>query len=306
MKHSIYFKMAALFAAASNAAQAAPSAEELLRSLQKAEKSLHYSGTATITRAGAPARTIQVWQAGNKRRLEWTAPPVARGDLLINDGQNVWHYFRSEKSAVQTRGGVEIDWSRLSRVMNAKVSRGDDIAGREAWLLSLSPREGNQPPLKVWVDQKTGARLRIERGSGTAKTTMTLQKVQFGAVPAARFQWSPPSGARVTRTEGTLYTDVAQARRTASWLGMPNSLPPGYVFESAVVDTSGNGGKGEAWLRYANGINRFSIFQQRTGDNKAVPTQKAGSGWFSQANGNRFMVLGLSDNQARQVLESLK
>ena len=307
MKHLTISKLAIYLAGLSPVvAQAAPTAQELLRTLDKAEKTLHYSGTATVTRGGAPSRTIQVYRAGEKRRLEWTAPPVARGDLLVDDGQSVWHYFHSENSAVQTRGDTEMDWNRISRLMTAKVGGADKVAGREAWILAFVPRDGKQQPLKVWVDQKTGARLRIERGSGAAKTTMTLQRVQFGAVPATRFQWAPPAGARVTRTRGTLYNDAMQARRAAAWLSMPNLVPQGYAFENAVVDASGNGGKGEAWLRYANGINRFSIFPQRIGDNRAVPIQKAGGGWFSQSGGNRFLVLGLADNEARRVLESLK
>lgn len=307
MKHSTISRLTFFLAGLSHiTAHAAPSVPELLRSLSKAEKTVHYNGTATVTRAGSPNRTIQVWRAGAKRRLEWTAPPVARGDLLLDDGQSVWHYFRSENSAVQTQGDSEMDWNRISRVMNARVGGADKVAGREAWILSFVPRDSNQPPLKVWVDRKTGARLRIERGTGAAKTTMTLQRVQFGAVPASRFQWSPPAGARVTRTSGTLFNDAAQARRAAAWLSVPNHVPKGYAFENAVVDTSGNAGKGEAWLRYANGINRFSIFQQRISDNRPVPIQKTGGGWFVQNGGNRFLVLGLEDTEARRVLESLK
>lgn len=307
MKHTTIFKAGVLLAGFSAvAAHAAPSAQDLLRTLEKSAKTLHYSGTTIVTKPGTPTRTIQVWRAGEKRRLEWTAPPISRGDILVDDGQSVWHYFHSEKSAIQTRGDTEIDWSRLTRVMTPKMDGAAKVAGRQAWILSFAPRDASHQPLKVWIDQQTGARLRIERGSGAAKSTMTLQKIQFGPVPSSRFQWSPPAGIRVTRTSGTLYNDVGQARRAAGWLSIPGNVPQGYAFENAVVDTSGNGGKGEAWLRYANGINRFSIFQQRTGDTKTVPIQKAGGGWFAQSGGNRFLVLGLDDNEARRVLESLK
>ena len=290
----------------SSIALATPKANDLLQAMEKADKSLRYSGTAIVSRPDAASKTIQIWRDGEKRRLEWTAPAISRGDLLVDDGKNAWHYFQSENSAVQTRGAAEIDWNRLSKSMTAKVEGSGKVAGRDAWIVSLTPRAKNQTPLRVWIDKTASARLRVERGSGSAKTTMALQKVTFGAVPASRFSWSPPAGARVTRTKGTLFSDIAQARRTASWLSEPGRIPQGYSFESAVVDASGNGGKGEAWLRYANGVNRFSIFQQRTGDNVAVPTQKAGGGWFVQKGGNRYIVLGLPDADARRVLDSLR
>lgn len=294
----------------SGLALAAPSADSVLRDMVKAEKSLSYSGTATVTRSGAPTKTIQIWRDAAKRRLEWTAPPVSRGDLLVDDGQNVWHYFRSDGpngTAVQTRGAAEIDWQRLAQSMTAKLHGSDNVAGREAWIVSLTPRQGGQAPLKVWIDQKVFARLRVERGSGATKSTMALQKVNFGVVPQSRFQWTPPAGANITRTRGTLFNDFVQARRVANWLAEPHTLPQGYAFESAVVDTSGNGGKGEAWLRYANGFSRFSVFQQRIDDNRNFPVQKTKSGgWFVQSGGNRFVVLGLPDSTAQSVAASLK
>ena len=307
MKIPTIFKITACIAPLwSSVALAAPPANELLQAMVKAEKTLRYSGTATVSRPGAPSKTIQIWRDGEKRRLEWSAPPVSRGDLLVDDGKNAWHYFRAEKTAVQTRGAAELDWNLLSRSMTSKVEGSAKIAGREAWIVALTPRDKNQAPLKVWIDQKAFARLRVERGGGGAKTTMALQNINFGAVPLSRFQWAPPAGTQITRTTGTLYNDISQARRAAAWLSEPNNIPTGYAFESAVVDASGNAGKGEAWLRYANGANRFSVFQQRTGNNTQAPLQKAGGGWFVQQNGSRFIVLGLPDAAAKRVAASLK
>lgn len=289
--------------------QAAPSANELLHSIASAEKNLSYSGTTIVTRHKAPPMTLKVWRSGDKRRIEWMAPPVMRGDLLVDDGDSVWRYHSKENSAIQTRGAGEMDWARLSRTMNASLLPGNvTIAGRPTWGLALTPKGEAYPSLKVWVDQKNYARLRVDRldAAGQTVRSMGLQNVRFGPVPAGQFQWTPPAGATVTRTNGTLYSDANQAKRAASWLETPSKLPTGYEFESAVVDPSGNGGQGEAWLRYANGINRFSIFEQRTKDNNLLATQKQGGGWFMQQGGSRYMILGLGDSEAKKVLESLK
>ncbi len=284
---------------------AAPNAADLLRSMVGAQKNLNYSGTMQITRPAAPPMIIKVWRSGDKKRLEWMAPPVMRGDVLADDGQSVWQYHRAENSAVQTRGTAEIDWNRLGRSMAASLSGGGNIAGRAAWIVELTPRGKAQPAWKVWIDQKNFARLRVEH-TGLAGQTMTLQKVVFAPIADNQFQWSPPAGANITRTNGTLFNERGAAQRAANWLQIPGFVPRGYNFESAVVDPNGAGGKGEAWLRYANGINRFSIFQQRTGDSVAVPARRAGGGWFVQQNGSRYLVLGLSDAQTQKIAVSLK
>jgi negative regulator of sigma E activity len=287
---------------------AAPGAGDLLRSMEGAEKSLSYSATALVTRGSAPPMTIQIWRDGAKRRLEWSAPQIMRGDVLVDDGRSVWRYHRAENSAVQTRGTGEMDWGKLSRSMQPAMAGSGNVAGRAAWIVALTARGARQPTLKVWIDQKNLARLRVDRldASGKASRSYAVQSIRFGDVPASRFSWTPPAGARVTRTSGTLYSDLSQAHRAASWLQVPDFVPPGYEFESAVVDPAGNGGAGEAWLRYANGINRFSVFQQRTGDNKVFAAQRQGAGWFIQRGGSRFMVLGLPDAEARRVIESLR
>lgn len=288
-------------------AQAAPSASDLMRSVAAAEKSLSYSGTAVVTRGTAPPMSIKVWRSGGKSRLEWTAPPVMNGDVLVDDDVSVWRYHRGENSAFQTRGRAEIDYARLNRTMNASLAGAGNVAGRAAWIVNLTPREAGNSPMKLWIDKQNFARLRVDRTSASGRSTsMALQSVKFGSIPASQFHWSPPAGARVTRTNGTLYNDPATARRAAGWLEIPSFVPRGYEFESAVVDPQGNGNKGEAWIRYANGINRFSIFQQRTGDNLAALSQSVKDGWFAQQGGSRFIVLGLPSTEAKQVVESLK
>lgn len=270
-----------------------------------AQKTLNYSGTMQLTRPSTAPVVIKVWRSGDKQRLEWVSPSLMRGDMLVDDGQSVWQYHSHGNSAIETRGTAEIDWNRLSQSMTASLSGGGNIAGRAAWIVALTPRGKTRPAWKVWIDQKNMARLRVER-TGSAGQTMTLRNVNFSPVPDSQFRWSPPADANVTRTKGTLYTERPAAQRAASWLQPPGYLPRGYDFESAVVDPNGAGGKGEAWLRYANGINRFSIFEQRTGDNVSVKAQRAGGGWFVQQGGTRYLVLGLSDGEAQKIIAGLK
>jgi len=77
-------------------------------------------------------------------------------------------------------------------------------------------------------------------------------------------------------------------------------VPAGYAFESAVVD------KGEAWLRYSSGAGRFSIFQERVSDGKTKAARKVDGGLYWQRGGSRFLAVGLPENIARRVAQSMK
>lgn len=283
-------------------AAAAPGGAELLKAMTSAEKSLVCSGTLTISAPGGAPMTVRFWRDGARRRLEWTAPPVMAGDVLLDSGRSIWRYHRAENSAVETRGAGEIAWNRFT----PGTVGGDKIAGRSAWQFALE--RGGKPALKIWIDQKTSARLRVDvlGENGRPVSSLAVEEIKFAPVDGAVFNWSPPAGARTTRTNGTLFDNLDQARESAAWLTRPGHLPRGYEFESAVVDPAGNGGRGEAWLRYSNGFSRFSIFQQRLADTKSIETQKADGGWFAQRDGSRFFVVGLPSGDAKKVVESLR
>jgi outer membrane lipoprotein-sorting protein len=291
------------------AQNAGVSADQLLSAMANARRRVEYTGTEVMTQSGAPPMQMRVWRNGVKRRLEFLAPPIRRGDVVVDDGSNVWLYHREDNTAVQTvgRGDMRQDYiERLRRDFKAQVTGTEMVAGRRAWVVRMTPRTGKGVRYKFWIDQATKARLRRERytADGRRGQSTTLTNVRFGPVPSSKFQWSPPAGATVTRTSGTLYSVLARARSAASWLQVPRYTPRGYVFESAVVDAS----KGEAWLRYTDGRKRFSIFQQRVRGGSAggsTTPRQVKDGWYWKRGDSRFLAVGIEDNQIRHVAQSM-
>jgi outer membrane lipoprotein-sorting protein len=291
------------------AQSAAVSAEQLLSAMGHARRWVAYTGTEIMTQSGAPPMRMRVWRDGAKRRLEFLSPTVRQGDVVVDDGSRVWLYHRKDNTAVQTLGRSDSTRSnaeRMRRNFKAQVTGMDMVAGRRAWVVALTPRAGAGVRYKFWIDQATKARLRRERytAAGQRDQSTTLTSVRFGPVPSSRFQWSPPPGAVVTRTTGTLYSDLARARAAASWVRYPHYRPSGYVFESAVIDAA----KGEAWLRYTNGRRRFSIFQQRVRGAAGGSTQpnQVNGGWYWKRAGSRFLAVDIPDDQVRSVAQSMR
>lgn len=264
----------------------AQSAAELLRAARAAESKIEYSATQIVQRNGA-RETARLFRSGAKRRLEWLSPGVKAGDILVDDGQKVWLYHRADDSAFQTqssrRGGPNLaadDW---------KVSAPIHQGGRTVRVLSRG--NGRQ----ITLDTRTKAII----GTRFGATSTTLQGIKFGNVPDAKFGFTPPEGAKVTRINGTLFNNPNQARRRASWLQMPAQLPDDYAFESAIASQS------EVWLRYSNGKRRFSIFEQKS-DAGEVKPQKVEGGWFWKSGGLRFLVTGAPSEAIGNLATSLK
>lgn len=254
----------------------AQSADEILRAVRASEAKAQYSATQVVQR-GARREVATLFRSGSKRRLEWSAPDVKAGDILVDDGEFVTLYHRADHSAIQTRsfgrapGIAAGEWK-----VNATTTQN----GRAVRVLSRSNGR------KISVDARKNIILRTEnRGTVTA-----LQNVQFGSVPDAKFQFVKPDGVTLTRINGRLVNDLGAARRLTTWVQPLTQLPGGYVFESAVA------GKDEIWLRYTNGQKRFSIFQQQTSDSGEVPPQKVDGGWFWRKGGIRFLATGVPDS----------
>jgi outer membrane lipoprotein-sorting protein len=287
-------------------AQAAPSGEDLMRAMFQAERTVSYSATETVTRSGVATVVSHLQKSQGKKFIQYSAPAIMRGDVLVDDGRSLLRYHRAEKSAVKTQTANRQsppDWNKMKARMAASVQGPYTLNGRRAWQVTITTREKKRVVRKVWLDERTKIRLKAQLfdESGKVNETTTLSNLKFVAIDAKVFRWTPPAGTKVTNA-GTLYTQLRRALNQATWLRAPSRVPNGYAFESAVVNHD------DAWLRYSNGTRRFSIFQQRISDTKATPMRRAaatGSTWFWQKNGSRFLIVGLTQSQAATVAATI-
>lgn len=249
----------------------AQSVDEILNAVRQSESKVQLRATQIVQRGGS-REVATLYRSGPKRRLEWSAPAVQAGDVLVDDGQSVTLYHRAEKTAIQTQSP-----HRASALAPGgwKVGASTQLDGRGIRVLNRGKNR------QLMIDAKTGVILRAKNAGGVT----SLQNVQYGAVSPAKFQLALPAGVQIVRTQGRLFGDLNAARRFASWLRAPSQLPVGYTLESVVA------GKSEVWLRYSNGKKRFSLFQQKTSDADLAPQQVNG-GWFWRKNGLRFIATG--------------
>lgn len=275
-------------------AHAAPPAASLLRAMNQADKNLSFTATETVVRPGAPTVRVKVQHADRKHRFDYLAPDVRRGDAVIDNGQTVWTYLAAEKTAFQTLSRPDRDFV-MRPDLAASVTGAGNVDSRPAWIVQLT-RNGNER--RLWIDQKNGALLRRDmRRNGALVESSVLSDIRFGTVSASSFVWQAPAGTTSIKSSGTLYVSANAAKRRAM-LKFPEWTPAGYSFESAIIDEK----KGEAWLRFS-GAKRFSIFQSRA--EHATELQQVGEAWFVAKGGNRFVIVGLGEADARKLAEGL-
>lgn len=256
----------------------AQDAATLIDQMRVAEASVQYSGTLFIVRNGQ-RETVNVWRQGKKRRWEWSAPALKKGDTLVDNGSSLYLYHASENNVTQTQSSPTLP--NLGSGWNLNKSGGDFVLSR-----------GKQ---KLTFDGARKNLLRFQNGS----VIYALQNLKFGAQPAAKFSFQTPADAKVVRSNGKLFVDVASARASANWLKAPAQVPAGYALESAIAASD------EVWLRYSNGKRRFSLFEQHAEAGTVAPTAVKG-GYFWKTGGIRYLASGVSESTAKSLASSLK
>ncbi len=254
----------------------AQDAQTLVSQMQTAEKTASYSAIQK-----GQGGTARVFRSGLKRRLEWLEG-VRRGDVLVDDGQHVTLYHQGEHSATQTDSRP-----RVPTFVPSGTATKTQFAGRSAFAV---PVAGGRT---VTIDAET--KILLSNGANG----FSLSNIRFGPIAAAKFSFTPPAGVIPQKFPGALYNAPGPAKRAARWLKVPSQLPAGWKFESAIV------GQSSAWLRYSNGQNRFSLFEQPTSDANLSP-QKVKGGTFWKSGGVRILATGIEGSALDGLVGILK
>lgn len=258
----------------------AQDAQTLVSQMKQAEATITYSATQKT----GNGNTTRVFRSGLKRRVEWLSPDVKRGDIMVDNGANVFLYHRAEKSATKTDSR-----SRVPSFVATGAATPTKFAGRRAFSVAVSNRR------TLVIDAQTKALLAVRGGNGG----FALSNIMFGSIAPAKFNFAAPAGVKVNAFPGALYPNLNGAKRAATWIQTPAKLPPGWSFESAIV------GQKSAWLRYSDGQNRISLFEQPTSDHDLAPNAVNG-GTFWKRGGVRFLATGSPSSVLDQVVGQLK
>jgi len=157
----------------------------------------------------------------------------------------------------------------------------DKVAAVGCVVVELLPKIAGKPTRRLWIEPQTGRILRWELLDPTHRVLLLSEFLRLGE--------QPPSGesanltpqaivtGRLSREEHLLCTcpcPCPQVTRALGFrIGAPPTLPGGYLFVSVAVSRTGAGKL--AHLRYSDGVDALSVFQQPLPTAQALPSRRA-------------------------------
>ena len=205
-----------------------------------------------------------------KIRREFLAPDGRIARVSVSDGENeqvsrdgkmvTGDAVRSYEKVMTTEREREVLLSNYELL----VATADKVAGRPVWLLTLKPKIEGKAWQSMALDQETKVVLRMKRylphrsfASQASFTTFEPNKPQDEAL----FQFGASTSTAVSAPSLTpdFMTLEQLAKETGRASRLPQSLPGGFVFESADVLKAGRSRVAHA--RYTDGLTVLSIFE---------------------------------------------
>jgi outer membrane lipoprotein-sorting protein len=231
-------------------------------------------GSATLTALDALTsnHTARVYVDGSKKVRIQVITSLAEQDFVRN-GNDIWAYDSTDKTATHTtitgtpKADAENDGTATPAQLadrfiaavtpstDVTVGKNTTVAGRSAYDLVLTPRTGTTlvSSVSIAVDAKTGLPLSVAvmaAGQSNPAFSVAFTELTIGAPSASLFDFTPPSGAKVTEhtvaahptQPGATPDPTTQVTKTGSgWstiVSAPASALPSELTDSGLLSAA--------------------------------------------------------------------
>lgn len=234
-------------------------------------------------RSGRLVAVIVSHRAPDQRRLDYLAPERLQGRKFLSDGRQEWQYDPRQRVINHRTLAPNTDAVADAAAAYALLKTNYLVAvapqkqawvGRKVFLLTISRRSNHLLSRRLWIDAATGLALKrenyrevLEGKRLEAKLTVTVAYTDISFRPKlTRFSFDP---GRLANRPGVRFVEEKRdseqpiaissvPRQLGGWL-TPASLA-GYKLVGAAI-TRGN--RPLLHLRYSDGLNLVSLFEQR-------------------------------------------
>ncbi|MDD3041642.1 MAG: outer membrane lipoprotein-sorting protein [Methanosarcinaceae archaeon] len=236
------------------------SAEEIATKMQEKEEGIEdYSYTMYMTTYLNGEKAMESEMATMYRKPNLMKSIGKEGDeevTVVSDGEFVWSYNPGTNMVTKiklpdTGESPEINYLAIVQdfLNESEVSLPgtEEIDGRPAYLLELSPKENEQliGKTKVWVDKETWMPTRIElydnRESLISEVELRDLEINTG-IPESEFVFEVPEGAEIKNLdlekdfEAPEKLSLEEAKAESSFeILLPEYLPEDYAFNHSMV-----------------------------------------------------------------------
>ncbi|WP_028696745.1 MucB/RseB C-terminal domain-containing protein [Pseudomonas cremoricolorata] len=239
------------------AANSSPQANEWLHRLAQAERQQSYQGSFIYERNGSFS-SHEIWHRVADGHVS------ERLSQLDGDGQEILRVngkVTCATSDLLDGAGARADTAhrtldplKLMSWYDLKVAGKSRVAGREAVIISVIPRDQHRYGFDLDLDTRTALPLRSlmvnEKGQ-------LLERYQMIALDTDR----PPGDSDLRPRPGCKPLTPAVAKNTAARIGWRSDwLPPGFELIGSSAQVQGDDKGAGSSLLYDDGLSRFSVF----------------------------------------------
>ena len=258
----------------------APAAETLfVRILQSDDKFTYKGRQITTYWTTGRAVSVQVYhQSDGQSRIYYLDPENLHGRLLVSDGTQQWQYDPHHHELLHRHlspGALDSDDLLSYTLLRTNYLLSVDPqprtwVDRKVWLVTIKRPGGRTLARRFWVDAGSGLILKREiyREDGKLVVTVAFSDINFHPTPSQlSFDMNALAktpGVRVVETRSVAESPLPLSAVSSQLSG--NAYAPkvlsGYHLVGASTTTR-VGSKPLLHLRYSDGLNLVSLFEQR-------------------------------------------
>ncbi len=254
----------------------APTAESLFVKVLQADDLFLYKGRQITTywRTGQAMEVLVFHRPQDDQRIEFLNPERERGRLLVSDGTQQWEYEPHQKLLRHRRlspGALDDDDLLSYTLLRVNYLLAVDphprtVADRKTYLVTIKRPQGQALARRFWIDSGSGLILKREIYSEDGKLAVTVGFSDITYHPVfAPGLFNLSSLAKTVPVAELPTSETAVSLKTlGSQLAGKASAPAelaGYRLVGAT--TTKIGLRPVLHLRYSDGLNLVSVFEQR-------------------------------------------
>lgn len=284
---------------------AAAEARQWLQRVQNAARAGNFQGTLVYS-AGGQLSSSRVWHfVGGDQTYELMESQDGRQQRIARHNDNVLTLWPQNKTAVLEKRETPAGWSTTPQALDPQALEQYDlrreansrVAGRDAAVLVLEPRDALRYAQRLWADLASGLMLRADvlgdavQGARSLLESTAFSQVEIGVRP------QPDLVLQVMRRLDGLQVTRPQQKRTtleAEGWALAKAVP-GFKLAGCVLRGMESTGDGEPVLQavFTDGLTHVSVFVEpfRPQRHKAdVQAQQGATSTLMQRRGDHWVT----------------
>jgi len=275
--------------------------KELLQHMSEAVKKLNYEGTFVFMRGDRLDAMHILHKYSGEGELEKIVSLTGYAREIIRNNQTVTCIFPDTREVVVEKTKAETFPSRLPGTVDSIADYYDffldgeeRIAGRETWVVRISPKDPFRYGYQLWIDQENHLLLKSELRANDGSPIERLMFTRIALHDSMDDSLFAPSISGEGFTWHQYQQDVRPGGQDQQW--QVTWMPEGFRLNDYDMESVSASGRSVDHMIFSDGVATVSIFVERPGDTSLADLGLANIGgvnvYVKVKDGYQFTAVG--------------